>query len=189
MSWLSSAVGKIPVIGGAINSVAHNVVDPALRGIAKTIPGGSTALAIGDAVGGKIPAPGFLRNAISGGQNPGAPGGDVPPQGGGNGGGGIDPLILGLAGLQTANAAQLGKTGNDFSSKAWGAANDSYQNRAGLRSKGIAGLMQDRPMQNTSGLSALRMQNPIAAQAAGGAAPAPKPIQNGGVLRTALRAG
>ena len=103
--------------------------------------------------------------------------------GGAGGGGGINPLVLGLAGAQVANAGNLGNKANEYSGKAFDLASDSYNARAPLRSAGIgalpsaanpsgSGLLAARPMQDTSGLTALRMQNPVAARAAHPAGPA-----------------
>lgn len=58
MSWLSKAIGKIPVVGGAINAVAHNVVDPLARSAVGAIPGGGAVLAAGDKLGALIPGGG-----------------------------------------------------------------------------------------------------------------------------------
>jgi hypothetical protein len=111
MSWLSNLVGKIPVVGGAINSVAHNVVDPALRGVVSNLPGGSAALGIGDMVGRMIPSPG---GAADGG-TPGAAG----AAGTAGAGGGLDMSAIlkmlglagaGVAGVQGYNAAKAAST-------------------------------------------------------------------------------
>lgn len=81
--------------------------------------------------------------------------------GGSGGGGGINPMIWGLAGLQTANAAHLGKTANDYSDKAFDLANQSYTDRAGLRSAGINTMLHPTPP-STANLSAIRGSNPYA---------------------------
>lgn len=80
----------------------------------------------------------------------------------GSGPGGLSLPVLGLAGAQVANAAQLGAKGNDYADKAFNLSNDSYGSRAGLRSAGIAGLSTPRPMQDLSGLTAIRNRNPVA---------------------------
>lgn len=80
----------------------------------------------------------------------------------GSGPGGLSLPVLGLAGAQVANAAQLGAKGNDYADKAFNLSNDSYGSRAGLRSAGIAGLSTSRPMQDLSGLTAIRNRNPVA---------------------------
>src|SRR4051794_734563 len=103
MSWVSDLVGKVPVIGPAINSVAHNVVDPLARGAVKNIPGGSIALGVGDALGRMVP----------GGSGGGAPGiQSITDFLSGNNG------LNALGAAQGVNAALLGKKSNDLANKA-----------------------------------------------------------------------
>ena len=57
MSWLSQALGKIPVVGGIIND-AGKVVDTVANSAISAIPGGSAVLQGADAIGRAIPLPG-----------------------------------------------------------------------------------------------------------------------------------
>lgn len=135
MSLLSGLIGKIPVVGGAINSAFHNVIDPAARGAVSALPGGAAILGAGDAIGQHLP-----------GEVPGA-------------GGGTNPLATLLAGAQTLNAAHLGQKQNDYADKAWNLANDSYTSRAPLRSQGLASLLNPTKP-DLSNLTAIRAKNP-----------------------------
>ena len=140
MSWLSDLVGKIPVVGGAINSVAHNVVDPLARSAVGALPGGSALLGIGDTVGKAIPDIGGLSSSAAGG---------LASLGNAASGatGGINPAVLALAAAQGVNATQLGAKANDYADKGWNAVNDSYTSRAPLRAAGIAGLQANKTPQ------------------------------------------
>lgn len=74
--------------------------------------------------------------------------------------GGLSPATLAMLGLQTANAASLGKKANDFADNAWNLAKSSYDERAPLRTTALAGLSTPRPVQDLNGLSAIRARNP-----------------------------
>lgn len=71
-----------------------------------------------------------------------------------------NPTTL-LAGAQALNAAQLGKKSNQFANNANNMANQSYAERAGLRSAGIEGMLHPH-VPDTSGLSNIRSSNPYA---------------------------
>jgi hypothetical protein len=150
-------VGQIgrSALGGLLHGGAGGVADASAGGggIVDTIKG-----AVGGAAGG---LGGLARSALGGLT------GEI-------GSSGLSPAVLGLAGLGMANSAQLGSKANDFADKAWGLSNDSYNARSGLRSSGIDQLLHPQAPQ-TGGLTALRMQNPVAARA--------------GIARTALTPG
>lgn len=75
------------------------------------------------------------------------------------GGGGVNPLMLALAGAQGLNAANLGRKANDFADQGWNLANDNWNARAPLRDAGMAGLLHPET-RDLSNLTALRNQNP-----------------------------
>lgn len=167
----ASALGGAIAPGGNIGTAAGQGVKGAAMGYGAAKAGaalkgtgsfldkagavyGAGKSALGAATGGV----GGLASGVAGALTGGSGGG------GGGGLGGVNPAILGLAGLQTANAASLGAKANDFADKGWNAVNDSYMSRAGLRSKGIDGLMNP-VARDTSALSAIRNQNPVAARA------------------------
>lgn len=143
MSWVSDLIGKIPGVGGAINSVAHNVVDPALRGAASSVPGGSAVLGVGDAVGRMIPKPGGIGAAAAG--VAGVPGLQSIEDLLGKGKDfltGDDGGLHALEAAQGVNAAMLGKKSSDFANNAMGSVQQNWDERAPLRSAGMAGMLQ-----------------------------------------------
>lgn len=96
---------------------------------------------------------------------------------GGGEGGGLNPLTIGLAGLQTANAASLGKQANDFSDKAWNLANDSYTSRLGLRDAGMQHLLTPET-RDLSRLTGIASTNPYTQpRQASGLMPPANPVQ------------
>ena len=70
----------------------------------------------------------------------------------------MNPLMMALAAAQTANAAHLGQKADHYAQ----AASDQFDTQAPLRTAGQSGLLTPRPMQDLSGLSAIRRQNPVA---------------------------
>lgn len=64
-----------------------------------------------------------------------------------------------LAGLQVANAANLGKKSNQYADNAMNSVNQSYMDRAGLRSAGIEGMLHP-PTPDVTQLSRIRSSNP-----------------------------
>lgn len=192
MSWLSNALGiHLGNIGAPIGAAIGSIVPGVGTAIGAGLGGALGSLGQGKSVGqsvlngaetygagklaGAIPglsgvlgsvasgAGGVLSNALGG-----------LTGGGSSSGGGINPAILALVAAQTANAANLGKTANDYSDKAWNLANDSYTSRAGLRDLGIKGLTNNAAP-DLSSLSAIRAQNPVAAKAGVSGAPGQPP--------------
>lgn len=162
---LGTAIGqgaKGAAIGGAAGALGST-----LRGGGSLLGKAGSVLGAGKGVlGSALGAGGSALRAI-----PGLASGALGGAGSGTGGGSINPTILALAGLQTANAASLGKTANDFSDKAWSGANDSYTERAGLRSGGINRMTA--PVSTAQpALSAIRANNPYAR-------PQPLPLAGG----------
>jgi len=124
MSWLSKTIGKIPVVGGAINSVAHNVVDPLARSAVGALPGGSFVLSAGAKLGQMVP----------GGPSGSSDGGfDL----GGFLKGAIPVVGAGLAGYEGIKNAQ---ESNKMTQQALNMAGQDYASREPLRSAALARL-------------------------------------------------
>jgi hypothetical protein len=153
------SVGQAALEGAGAGAGAYGLgkLGSALGGMGKAGGGISDASVGGDGGGDWLSsAGGFLKDHL-GSLASSAFGGS----GGSDGGGGLSPAVLALAGLQTANAANLGKTANDYSNKAWSGANDSYTQRAGLRTQGINQMLHPT-VPNTANLGAIRGSNPYA---------------------------
>lgn len=76
--------------------------------------------------------------------------------------GGVNPLLLALAGLQGFNAADLSKKSTKYATDAFSGASQDWKDRSGLRSMGIAGLESNaRP--DLSELTSIRRALPGAA--------------------------
>jgi hypothetical protein len=186
-------VGMIPgvgtlaggVIGAAGGLAAGDGLSGALRygaeGAAGGLAGGGIRSAITGALanrtGGGAPGapppgpvdpsnPNVDMNSIYGSDT--AP--NTPPQDNGVGGylknalGGINPLTGALAGAEVVNAGQLGAKANQYANQAYGSAAGSYAERAGLRAKGIAGMMNPTAP-DLSNLTAIRGRNPYSGAA------------------------
>lgn len=165
MSWLS---GGLHAIGGLAEKAAPFVgMIPGVGTIAGGAIGGLGALAHGDGLSGalKYGAEG-AAGGFGGGLLKGATGGGgVMSTLGGLGKSALNyavhnPTTL-LAGAQALNAAQLGKKSNKFADSANNMANQSYAERAGLRSAGIEGMLHPQ-VPDTSNLSNIRSSNPYA---------------------------
>lgn len=132
--------------------------------------GGLGALAHGDGLSGALKygaegaaggfGGGLLKSATAG-----AGSGGIMSTLGGLGKSALDyaihnPTTL-LAGAQTLNAANLGKKSNQFATNANNLANQSYTERAGLRSAGIDGMLHPQAP-DTSALAGIRSSNPYA---------------------------
>lgn len=169
MSWLSSG---LHAVGGLAEKAAPFVgMIPGIGTLAGGAIGGLGALAHGDGIGGalKYGAEG-AAGGIGGGLLKGA-------TAGAEGGGGIMSTLAGLgkgalnyavhnpttllAGAQTLNAANLGKKSNQYAQNASNLANQSYAERAGLRSAGIEGLLHPTAP-DTTALAGIRSSNPYA---------------------------
>lgn len=161
MSWLSNIVGKAPIIGSAINSVAHNVVDPLARAAVSKIPGGSLALGAGDLIGKMIPG------------GPGSGGPSLQGLGdflGGNGG----KNLLGLA--QGVNAAMLQHKSNGLANNALGSVQSDYDSRAPLRQAGQAAMLHPEAGLQARIAALPQGANPYAHPATPQVAPLPKGV-------------
>lgn len=66
-----------------------------------------------------------------------------------------------LAGLQVANAAKLGKKSNQYADNAMNSVNQSYMDRAGLRTAGIEGMLHPQ-VPDVTQLARIRSNNPYA---------------------------
>lgn len=177
MSWLSKAVGKIPVVGHALNQVgkvlpsgggliggaalglpgllAGTFLDPNSSKLQKGIATGVGAAGAGLGLAGLGGAPlGAIGKAIPGivkGAGGVLPGIMKKATGGGVGLGDIADIGLGTAGL--VNAGQLADKSNQYAQTAYGDVRNSYDARQGLRERGILGL------QNPGAGVPLAMQN------------------------------
>jgi hypothetical protein len=167
-------------LGGALKygleGAAGGYGGAALRGLSK----GGQALALGTAAlkGGVPSAPG---GAPAGDANPyddptgNALYGSDPAMGGtpttalpGAGGAGgapssTNPWLLGLAGLEGANSAYLGKKANDYSQGALKSVQGAYNDRAPLRAAALKGLTNPTAP-DTSQLKSIASRNPYAVQ-------------------------
>lgn len=123
MSWLSSAIGHIPVVGGLINDVGK-VGDAIGNGVIDAIPGGHIAREGVEAVGRMIPKPGGGAGSVAGSLL------------GGGGSGGADILSL----LGVLNSASLQNKANSYANNALTSAQSAYDAKAPLRVAGINGL-------------------------------------------------
>lgn len=131
--------GGAPGLGGG--SSAASSIDPegdALYGT-ETTPGSGS--------------PGILQSALDKAKGVLSGGSGQP--------GSTNYLQLGLAGLEGANSAYLGGKSNQYANDALKSVTDSYNARAGLRSKAIAGLMNPTAP-DTSALSGIAAHNPYA---------------------------
>jgi len=88
---------------------------------------------------------------------PGAPAPSGTPQSSTN------PWLLGLAGLEGANSAYLGKKANDYSQGALKSVQGAYNDRAPLRAAALKGLTNP-VAPDTSKLTAIASRNPYAVQ-------------------------
>jgi hypothetical protein len=111
---------------------------------ADTAPGGGGVLSS---------ALGAAKTLLPGG---GAPGGQ-PSQSSTN------PWLLGLAGLEGANSAYLGKKANDYSQGALKSVQGAYNDRAPLRAAALKGLTNPT-VPDTSQLKSIASRNPYAVQ-------------------------
>lgn len=179
MSWLSELTHvHLGNVGAPIGALLGSVV-----------PGVGTALGagLGQAIGGVGHGDGLAKSALEGagayggakllgGMGGGAPSADTATPG--VGGGGIMSTLAGLgksgldyaihnpstllAGAQTLNAANLGKKSNQYAENANNMANNSYAERAGLRSAGIEGMLHPQAP-DVSQLAKIRQSNPYSA--------------------------
>jgi hypothetical protein len=165
--------------GGGVRSALSGFASRAMGG-GSPAPGGGVPNAGGGPAGGSYDPSGDALYGTD--TTPGAP----PSDGSGIGGylkgalGGINPLTGALAGAEVVNAGQLGSQANKYASDAYGSAAGSYAERAGLRAKGIAGMMNPTTP-DLSNLTAIRGRNPYSAPQQ--PAPVPSaPPQAGGAL-------
>lgn len=138
MSLLSKLVGKIPVVGGAINTVAHDAIDPLARGAVSAIPGGGLILSAGDKIGQMLPGGSSGNN------------GSIYSDGSGGDSGGIDwgkilggvtkalPVVGG--GLAAYEGIKNANQSNALTQKALDMAGQDYTDRAPLRTAALAKL-------------------------------------------------
>lgn len=168
MSWLSSG---LHAVGGLAEKAAPFVgMIPGIGTLAGGAIGGLGALAHGDGLGGALKygaegAAGGLGGGLLKGATAGAEGGGLMSTLAGLGKGALNyavhnPTTL-LAGAQTLNAANLGKKSNQYAENANNMANQSYAERAGLRSAGIEGLLHPQTP-DTTALAGIRASNPYA---------------------------
>lgn len=169
MSWLSSG---LHAVGGLAEKAAPFVgMIPGIGTLAGGAIGGLGALAHGDGLGGALKygamgaaggiGGGLLKGATTGAEG----GGGIMSTLAGLGKGALNyavhnPTTL-LAGAQTLNAANLGKKSNQYAENANKMANQSYAERAGLRSAGIEGLLHPATP-DTTALAGIRSSNPYA---------------------------
>lgn len=153
MSILSKLIGKIPVVGGALNKVGKVLPSAgqllggaALGPLGASIAGhvdpsaSATQRGIGDAVAAGTGAVGLgsLAGLPLGGLTKGVAG----LAGGGTGGLNLGSLLdggLGAAGL--VNAAQLAGKSDKYADTAYHDVRDSFDKRAALRDAGTAGML------------------------------------------------
>ncbi len=155
----SGALGGALHEGGGLKDALRGGATGALEGGAAGVAGGALRSGAAKTAGS------FLTSHLPG---AGAVGGAIKDAAGrvigGGSGGGMSPLMMALAAAQTANAANLGKKANDFADQGWNLANDDWKSRAGLRTAGIDNLLHP-VARDTSALTALRGQNPVARRA------------------------
>jgi hypothetical protein len=146
---------------------------PSAGDSASAIPGGGTADPYsdptGDALYGSDPAlggsggasgPSYLNRALDAGKTL------LPGQGGQPGQSGAsstNPWLLGLAGLEGANSAYLGKKANDYSQGALKSVQGAYNDRAPLRAAALKGLTNPTAP-DISTLKSIASRNPYAVQ-------------------------
>lgn len=192
---IAAAVGGLGHLfapGGNLGSALHGAVTGGAAGTgAGALKDGVTGILSGGLNGLGGNASNVLKGATTLGATTGTPAGATADPGllqrlggtlGGIAGssvGGVPLPIAGLAGLQGANAAQLGAKSNDFADKAWDYASKDYDARAPLRTMGIAGLTNPTP-RDTSGLTAIRSRITPGLAGVPGQPTAPR---NGGPLR------
>lgn len=181
MSWLSSAVKKIPVVGGALNKIGKALPSGGqiLGGIAGgplgtvlggSIDGNTTPLqkTIGNTVAGTAGAIGGAGALGLGGLAKGAIPGLLKMGGNALGGGAGNLLDLGLGGLSAYNAAQLGKKSSDFAQGAYDQSQANWKEREPLRMAGIQGMLKPQQsqigQQAVSNLGGIQSRNPFAAK-------------------------
>jgi len=121
----AKVISKIPGVGSTISKI------PGISDIGKFIGGIPGLGAVGSALG-QIPGIQSAANFL----------------GGGGGDGGTDwgtvaknAGLIGLGGLQAANAASLGKKSNEYAQAAMDAVNKSYGERGLLRAAGVGGML------------------------------------------------
>jgi hypothetical protein len=175
-------VGLIPGVGtlagGAIGGLGGlaagdglgGALKYGLQGAAGGLAGGGIKSAITGALasrgGGSAPSGGGYdvsdpnQNIFADGSGPSAA---VPPSAlpGGSGSSGTNPWLMGLAGLEGANSAYLGKKANDYSQSALKSVTGAYNEKAPLRTAALQGLLHPAAP-DTSKLGAIQSRNPYA---------------------------
>ncbi len=158
MSWLSNAVGKIPLVGHGLNQIGK--VLPSGGQIAGGLALGPLGSVIGGAVDGNTtPLQKNIGNTVAAaggalglgglaaGAGTGGLGGlvDAAKKVGGGLGlgslGGGNLVDMGLGGAAALQAAKLQGQSNDYAHNALDTANQSYNARAPLRLAGVEGML------------------------------------------------
>ena len=161
MSWLSSWLDHQGGVGKAINSIGGPIVN-AVGGAAHSIP-----------------VVGQIEDALraAGGGLGGDPSGAAPGLsgivGGPGGSSGESPWMNAMNLAQGINAAQLGAKSSNFADQAANSVKDAYAAKSGLRSSGIAGMLNPQT-QDLSGLDTISQAgNPFARVASTSGTPLP----------------